>query len=180
MRRDEFEHVIAAAADAVGLEEFIVVGSQAILGSVPDPPDELLVSMEVDLYPRAAPDRSEDVEGALGDGSTFEGTYGYFAHGVGPTTAKPPAGWEDRLVRLEIPPRIRGVFPVAWCLERHDVVLAKVVRGSDRDWDYARTALSAGVVDGDVLLARVGDLPVDQEARDTIATMLRALLGRGT
>lgn len=166
---------MTAAADAVGLDEFIVVGSQAILGSVPDPPEDLLVSMEVDLYPKAAPDRAEEVDGAIGDGSMFELTHGYYAHGVGPETAKPPAGWEARLVRVEIPPRIRGVFPVAWCLERHDVILAKLARGSERDWEYARTALRAGLVEADVLLERVEDLPVDKQHRDRIASSLRAM-----
>lgn len=176
MRRDQFEHVIAAAADAVGLDEFIVVGSQAILGSVPDPPEDLLVSMEVDLYPKADPDRADEVDGAIGDGSMFELTHGYYAHGVGPETAKPPAGWEARLVRVEIPPRIRGVFPVAWCLERHDVILAKLARGSERDWEYARTAVQAGLVEADVLLQRVEDLPLDRQHRDRIASSLGALV----
>jgi len=175
VRRDEFEHVIAAAADAVGLDEFIVVGSQAILGSVSDPPEELLVSMEVDLYPKADPDRAEEVDGAIGDGSMFELTHGYYAHGVGPDTAKPPTGWEARLVRVEIPLRIRGVFPVAWCLECHDVVLAKLARGSERDWVYARTALHAGLVGADVLLERIENLPVERQHRDRIANSLRGL-----
>jgi hypothetical protein len=31
--------------------------------------------------------------GALGDGSPFHAAFGYYAHGVGPETAKAPAGW---------------------------------------------------------------------------------------
>lgn len=135
--------------------------------------------MEVDLYPMADPDRAEDVDGAIGDGSHFQLTFGYYAHGVGPTTATPPSGWEDRLVRVEIPPRTPGVLAVAWCLEPHDLVLAKLVRGSDRDWEYARTALSAGVVSGGVLLARATDLPVDEHARNQIVTVLHPPIDRG-
>jgi hypothetical protein len=177
VRRHEFEHVIAAAADAVGLHEFVVIGSQAILGSVPDPPEGLLVSMEVDLYPKADPDRAEEVDGAIGDGSMFAVAHGYYAHGVGPETATPPAGWEARLVRVDISPRIRGVFPVAWCLERHDVILAKVARGSERDWQYARTAVHAGLVDAGVLLQRVEDLPIGRDHRGEIARGLQSLTG---
>jgi hypothetical protein len=46
VRRDEFEHVIGAAANVVGLDELVVIGSQAILGTYSDPPAALLVSME--------------------------------------------------------------------------------------------------------------------------------------
>ena len=41
MRRADLEHVVAAAAQTVGEDEFVVVGSQAILGSYPDAPASL-------------------------------------------------------------------------------------------------------------------------------------------
>lgn len=99
MRRDEFEHVIAAAAEVSGEREIVVIGSQAILGSVPDPPKAMLFSMEADVYPLNAPAKAEEIDGSLGDGSPFHGTYGYYAHGVGPETAIAPRDWEERLVR---------------------------------------------------------------------------------
>ncbi len=83
-----------------------MIGSQAILGSVDDPPEELLQSMEADLYPLANPADADKIDGALGDGSQFHVAFGYYAHGVGPETAKAPAAWEDRLVKREIPPRL--------------------------------------------------------------------------
>lgn len=36
MRRDELEHIVRAAADVTGQKEFIVIGSQAILGQYPE------------------------------------------------------------------------------------------------------------------------------------------------
>lgn len=48
MRREDLEHVVAAAANVVGEDEFVVVGSQAVLGSHPDAPDTLLRSLEAD------------------------------------------------------------------------------------------------------------------------------------
>lgn len=56
MRREDFEHVLAAAAEVSGRDELVVVGSQAILGSHDDPPAALLVSLEVDVYPLEDPD----------------------------------------------------------------------------------------------------------------------------
>ena len=69
-----------------------------MLGTTATIPDGMLVSMEADVYPLLAPGRAIEVDGALGDGSQFHRTYGYYAHGVGPKTAKLPRGWEDRWV----------------------------------------------------------------------------------
>ena len=60
MRRDQLEHIIRAAAAVTGENEFIVVGSQAILGQYPDAPAPLLISMEADLYDRPPEDDSTD------------------------------------------------------------------------------------------------------------------------
>jgi hypothetical protein len=69
MRREELEHVVSAAAVVSGEAEFIVIGSQAILGAHPDAPDTLLRSLEADLYPTSNPAKAEGIDGALGDGS---------------------------------------------------------------------------------------------------------------
>ena len=179
MRRSDFEHVIAAAANVIDEDEFVVIGSQAILGAVADPPEDLLQSMEADIYPRHRPDLSDRIDGALGDGSPFEEQFGYFAHAVGPETAKAPEGWEDRLIRVDIPPRVASTRrPVAWCLEPHDLVLAKLVRGSERDWEYAESAIRARIVDIDILLFRAAVLPVVAEQQKLIADTLRATIQR--
>jgi hypothetical protein len=108
VRRHEFEHVVAAAANVADADDLVVVGSQAILGAYPDAPDALLRSLEADIYPMHEPAKADMIDGALGDGSPFQRTYGYYAHGVGPETAKAPAGWEQRLVRVDVPPRVRS------------------------------------------------------------------------
>jgi hypothetical protein len=51
VRRQDFEHVVAAAANVVEQDEFVVIGSQAILGPHPDAPAALLRSLEADLHP---------------------------------------------------------------------------------------------------------------------------------
>lgn len=177
MRREDFEHVLAAAAEVSGHDELVVIGSQAILGSHSDPPATLLVSLEVDVYPLEDPGAAINIDGALGDGSQFHRTFGYYAHAVGPETAKAPSGWQERLVRRDIPQRVASNRrPVAWCLEIHDLVLSKCAAGRERDWEYARQALMAGLLDADVLLARIPDLPVAAETRDHIEKMLRSII----
>jgi hypothetical protein len=176
VRFADFEHVIRAAADAVGLDEFVIIGSQAIHGQITDPPAELLESMEVDMYPLADPAKADLIDGALGDGSWFEYTNGYFAHGVGPTTAKAPSGWMDRLVRVDVEPAVPGRHPVAYCMERHDMILAKLVRGAERDVEYAKVAVGAGLVEADVLERRIPDLPVDAARRAYVERLVLGLL----
>jgi hypothetical protein len=116
------------------------------------------------------------VEGALGDGSQFQQTFGYYAHAVGPETAKAPAGWEDRLIAVEVPPRpASNVSAVAHCLEPHDLVLSELAANRRRDWDFAREAVAAGLVDVRVLMERVHDLPIRSELLDAIAGSLPTL-----
>lgn len=178
MRREDFEHVITAAANVTGLDDFVVIGSQAILGTHAEAPEEMLASLEADVFPRDDPQKADLIDGALGDGSSFQVTFGYFAHGVGPETAKAPAGWEGRLVPVRVRPRVGSKRrPVAWCLEPHDLVLSKCAAGRERDWAYAKAALGAAIVGLDLLLERIPDLPLPQEGRAHVDRMLRALGG---
>lgn len=176
MRRQDFEHVLAAAAQISGAREVVVIGSQAILGTTSDPPDALLQSMEVDLYVPGDPVRSDMIDAPLGDGSMFHQTFGFYAHAVGPETAKPPRGWEARLVRFEVPPRPGSTWTaVALCLEVHDLVLSKCYACRERDWDYAREAVRAGLADLDILLERLPTMPLDDEHEQLIRGKLRGM-----
>ncbi|MBN8510744.1 MAG: hypothetical protein J0L57_19295 [Burkholderiales bacterium] len=87
MTRDELEHVIRASADITGQYEFVIVGSQSILGAFPNPEAVFTASAEADIYPLRAPELADKIEGAIGEGSNFHETYGYYAQGVGPDTA---------------------------------------------------------------------------------------------
>jgi hypothetical protein len=154
MRREDLYHVVAAAAQIVGESEFVVVGSQAI-------------------------EKAIDIEGALGDGSHFQQAFGYYAHAVGPETAKAPLGWEDRLVVLEIPARPASqVGAMAFCLEPHDLVLSKLAANRERDWEFAKEALDAELVESSILRERVAGLPVDSELLESLTESLEALLHR--
>jgi hypothetical protein len=173
---EHFEHVIAAAAEVTGEDELVVIGSQAILGSIAQPPEALLQSLEADIYPLRDPASADAIDGALGDGSQFHLAYGYYAHGVGPETARAPKGWQQRLIRREIPTRVASSRrPVALCLEIHDLILSKCVAGRERDWEYGAEAIRAGLADPDTLFARVPGLPVTDDVRARVEKMLRAL-----
>ena len=50
MKRRELEHLIRAAAAVTDQYEIVVVGSQSVLGAVPDAPDVLLQSRGADCF----------------------------------------------------------------------------------------------------------------------------------
>lgn len=172
MTRDALEHVLRAAAAIVNERDFVVIGSQAILGQFPDAPPELLVSIEVDLYPRSAPERSDLLDGAIGELSMFHQTFGYYAHGVDSTTATLPAGWEGRLVRVENP-NTGGA--VGWCLEVHDLAASKLVAGRAQDLRFLRILLTEQMVDRSVLADRLQALPVPANRLHALQVQVEAL-----
>ena len=97
MHRQQLEHIIRAAAGITGASEFVIVGSQAVLGQFPQAPAELLVSIEADVFSLRDPADSDLIDGSIGEGSPFHQTFGYYAHGVSLETAVLPVGWRDRL-----------------------------------------------------------------------------------
>ena len=175
MQRAHLEHIIRAAAKVADERDIVIVGSQAILGQFPDAPESMLVSQDADVFPRDHPDRADEIDGALGDGSQFHATFGYYAHGVGPETAKAPAGWEARLVPV-CNQNTGGA--TGWCLEAHDLILAKGVAGRDRDWDFIDNALEHELVDPARLLSLVDDLPVSKARAGQIRRSFDARIGQ--
>lgn len=155
MNRDDFDHAIRAAGSILRVAEVIVIGSQAIHGAVGGGllPDEALRSVEVDIVPMDDADewKADLVDGSIGEGSMFHATFGIYAHGVSESTARAPAGWRDRLVRYESS-GTNGV--VAWCLEPHDLWLAKAVAGRDKDRSFCAALLRDRLVDPLVLRDR--------------------------
>jgi len=154
-------------------EDIVVVGSQAILGQFPDAPEALLVSREADVYPRNRPERSDEIDGSLGDGSYFDATFGYYAHAVGPETAILPAGWEDRL----IPVRNENTGgATGWCLEVHDLLLSKCAAGRERDWEFAEEALRHGLADPLELRRRAPSLPLPPDRLDEVEGVVEGVI----
>jgi hypothetical protein len=169
MTRDQLEHVIRAAATIADDDEIVVVGSQAILGEFPDAPDELLRSMEADVWPRNHPERWDLVDGSIGELSPFHETFGYYAQGVGPETAVLPDGWEERVVRIQSP-RTRGA--VGLCVEIHDLVISKYVAGREKDMEFVRAVIHHRMVSEEELKDRLGVTPIDDSTRAMISSFI--------
>jgi hypothetical protein len=179
VRRDQLEHIVRATGAILDEQEVIVVGSQAILGSVAEArlPPAATRSVEADIVPLDDEDerKSTLVDGTIGELSPFHETFGVYAHGVGERTARLPRGWRSRLVPLNNE-NTRGV--TGWCLEPHDLVVAKLLAGRPHDLEFCSALLSAGIVDLETVQARLSDSDLDSEERSIVDRRLMSALRR--
>ncbi len=173
MRRDQREHAIRAACSVSGDTELLIFGSQAILGSHPDPPEALTASIEVDVQPLNFPEKTDLFDGNLGELSTFHQTHGFYVHGVSIESAKLPAGWEQRTVPVSDLHETRGC--TGHCLEGHDMAASKLVAFRDKDRKFVATLLAKGPIESEALLERVADLPVEDVRKDELASWVRRI-----
>jgi len=162
VKRQELEHVTRAAGSVVGVDRILVIGSQSILGSYSegDLPRETTLSNEADIAFFDDPDGSKAtlLDGSIGEQSPFEQTFGYYAQGVSITSAVLPEGWRDRLVPLTNA-NTGGI--TAWCLEPHDLCIAKLAAGRSNDVAYCEALIRDGLVDVETLRERLAatDIP---------------------
>lgn len=166
MNRHQLEHVIRAAAGNANARDIVVIGSQAILGSYPDAPPELRQSMEADVFPRDAPELAIVIDGAMGELSLFHETFGYYAHGVDASTAILPAGWRDRLVKIE---NENTMGARGWCLEVHDLAVSKLAAGREKDLDFVKALVRLQLVARATLRQRLAETPSLSAAVQTSA-----------
>jgi hypothetical protein len=152
MHRQQLEHIIRAAAGITGVAEFVIVGSQAVLGQFPQAPNELLVSIEADIFSLHNPADADLIDGSIGEGSPFHQTFGYYAHGVSQETAVLPSGWRDRLIPVYNQNTGGGT---GLCLEIHDLAVSKLVAGREKDIDFISSLLRHRLVQMPIIRERL-------------------------
>lgn len=165
MTRSELEHLIRSAGAIAGDTEIVIIGSQSVLGQYPHAPVALLTSMEADVFPLNRPDRSDLIDGSLGEGSKFHERFGYYAQGVSEGTATLPRGWRSRLIAVNNP-NTRGVTGL--CLEAHDLAISKYVAGREKDLEFTRSLAAHGLTKRHTLLDRLSDTIVSDQLRALI------------
>lgn len=171
MTREQLEHAIRAACSVSGDTEVLVFGSQAILGTFPDVPSSLRASIEVDVQAKNLPDRTDYIDGALGELSQFHTTHGFYVHGVSIDAATLPLGWEERTVPVSSFHGTKG--NTGYCLEAHDLAASKLVAYRQKDRVFVATLLAEKLIDGGTLLERIAALPVDSERQALLARWVR-------
>lgn len=170
MRRDQLEHAIRAACQIIGSDEVIVIGSQSILGTFDEEvlPLDATMSLEVDVLPVAGDDEetarlADLIEGVAGEFSSFEELHGFSIDGVDLTTSILPGGWRDRLVRVQNANTAAagsGKEFTGWCLDKEDLCVAKLFAHREKDVNFVRALLDAGLVDSDVIDRRASMVEV--------------------
>ncbi len=173
LKRHQLEHILRAAGSITNEAEFVVVGSQAILAAQVQPPELLVVSIEVDLYPRYKPELSDLIDGTIGELSPFHQTFGYYGHGVAPETATLPEGWENRLLAVSNE-NTRGV--TGWCLHPLDIAYSKLAAGRPKDIAYVAALLEHSLLDESALRELI-DVSAD-EAASLLRTRLQVCRSR--
>lgn len=172
MTREQLEHLIRAAAVITDDDTIVVIGSQAILGQFPNAPEAMRISMEADLFPLHHPERTDVIDGSIGELSPFHETFGYYAQGVAEGTASLPEGWKERLVSVRND-NTRGARGL--CLEVHDLLVSKTIAGREKDFSYLKEAASHGMADLGTLLERLATVSVEPVVREsTRAAIQRA------
>lgn len=172
MKRHELEHIVRAAASITGAQEIVVIGSQAILGQFPTAPAEFLVSREADVFTFRDPEDAEKIDGAIGERTSFHETFGYYAHGVAEETATLPAGWKDRLVRVE---NENTGGAAGLCLEANDLAVSKLVAGREKDLDFVRAMFRHGLAAVAVVSERLKSLQLNPERSALVKARLLRL-----
>lgn len=162
MNREDLEHIIRASSDVTNEYEFIIVGSQAILGSIPYPELIFKMSAEADIYPLNAPDLADRIDGAIGEGSRFHESNGYYAQGVGPDTAVLASGWQNRLHRIQ---NGNTNDRVGYCLDVLDLFLSKAQAGRDKDRVFCMALIEHGHVQIDAAVKLVHDMPLGDDGK---------------
>jgi hypothetical protein len=190
---DDLLRVVRALAYEFETDTVFVVGSQAILASMPDAPEAARESPEIDAFPANAriwelteakrtrdgvqPIASEHIDGLFGSESPFHRTYGFYIDGVDETTAKLPRGWQSRALRVqtEVAGRtVTGVVPAP-----EDLVVSKVARLDERDKRFVSAIHGARPLDLELIEQRIRKTDLDPAVAERAIAYIRSLKSRG-
>lgn len=160
MNRNDVDRLLIEARRVTNHQDFVIIGSLSILGAIATPPISMTGSIDIDLYPKQDPGRASEIAKALGLGSEFERTYGYYADAVSPMLPTLPEGWEQRLIKIELESGVR-----AWFLEPNDAAISKYVRGDPRDREWIRAGLKANLLSLPTIEYRLRETIMETEER---------------
>ncbi len=170
MTREQLEHIIRASGVITNQYEFVILGSQSILGAIPNPPAFFTMSAEADIYPLQAPALADDIDGAIGEGSEFHNSKGFYAQGVGPETATLPSGWMDRVHKIQ---NANTDLKVGLCLSVVDLFMSKAWAGRDKDREFCIGLLRHALVTLEDVLAMVPLMPLDEKQQQSLTRRIK-------
>jgi hypothetical protein len=167
MRKADMLAILIKAAEVSSCTEFVVIGSQAIHGTWPDPEmDVVLRSNDLDLFPLHGYGDSnvvyEELMLHLGQDSDFDLETGTYIEAVSETLARLPPDWSTRTLRevvgsVEIGGSRREVtviFP-----EIHDLTVSKLAIRREKDLEFLAGVVDLGLVEQSILRSRYQQTP---------------------
>lgn len=178
MDADQLRDLARRAANRTGYRKILVLGSQAVHGSLPGVslPPITTMSEEADLA--VVNDLSHEtphvIEAAFGIGSPYHQSFGVYADGIALSEVALPSGWEGRLRSEQVTDHDAPDNPVTILFpEIHDLCASKLTvavtggfgRRSDRE--FVKALADNGHLDLNVLHQRIDELP------DSVAPAVR-------
>jgi hypothetical protein len=147
MRLDQFHHGLRASSGITGESSFTVIGTAAILSQNPElaEGDESVVTThEIDIWPTSGVQEVGEVLESIGEMSPFHETFGFYIDPYQPGNAILPQGWLQRTIPYTT---VEAAGTTAYCLEKHDLVVAKLARGDQKDIAFVAELIRRGVID---------------------------------
>jgi hypothetical protein len=172
MRREDIQHALEAARTISPHSEFVVAGSLSVLGLLNTPPPEMSMSIDIDFYPLRDPQAAGDVIEFLGENSEFHERNGFYLDPISPELPVLPDGWKDRLVKVPMGKA------TAYFLDVNDTAVSKYARSADNDLRWLEAGYGAGLLDIEVIAARVRFGTNYYEAEDKRKTQNGLLMHR--
>ena len=124
--------------------------------------DLLVRSVEADIMIPDSAEKTEIIEGAIGELSSFHNTFDYYAQGVDRTTSKLPDGWEARLMEIcnENTNSVSGL-----CVEIHDLVISKLYAGRKKDIEFFQAAINLDLLVQETLTERINKTSISADRK---------------
>jgi len=173
LRKEDLAHILRAAAGITGKSRFVVVGTGAAIAQLKHIPFDMMMTREADIYVPDVADAeaiADLIDGSIGEGSQFDLSFGYYAHGVDATTALLPRDWRDRAHDIQLP-TAPGICCI--CPDINDLALSKVCAWRDKDIEWLRAGLRAGILDLRIMTDR--SAAIDDQRAPASAVMAERL-----
>jgi hypothetical protein len=147
---DDITALLTEASRISNHRSFVIAGSLCALAAVMRPPNEMVISRDVDFYPKLDPGRGFiEIAKMLGEGSKFEKEHGFYADPITPELLLRPEGWEARMVQI---PLTGGI--VAWFMDVNDAAVGKLARSSENDIRWVISGLGEGMLNAKTIIQR--------------------------
>ena len=171
------QHIIRAAEALAEDRDILVLGSASLLASFPqlgNADSPLAATYDADL----CPDPFDELTGtmldeALGENRAYYLRHGYHADILRDTILETlPAGWRERLVSVP-------GCTAAHALEPHDLAAVKLLVGRPKDISLLVHLHSAGLIEAEVVRARLDFLDIPVELVPRLHSNFRNVFGAG-